>query len=149
MLATVAELGKERQIVGGDLEGRAQILRSAQEVEAFLEAHPDAALFKAGNCHLTDRALETLAPILGPRVDIPFGLIRVVEARAASQRLAELTGVRHQSPQVLLLRDGRAVFARDNWDISGQALEEALKAHFHPQGDGAGSSGPASSIPVR
>jgi len=130
MLATGVEVVEDGRMAGGDLERRAQLLRTAQEVEAFLAAHPDAALFKAGSCHLTDRALETLAPILGRRPDLPLGLIRVVEARSASQRLAELTGVRHQSPQVLLLRDGRPVFARDNWEISGQAVEEALRAHF-------------------
>jgi len=54
----------------------------------------------------------------------------VVESRPASQRLAELTGVRHASPQILLIRDGRVVHARDNWEISSAALREALGEFF-------------------
>jgi bacillithiol system protein YtxJ len=124
-----------------ELERRAQVLRSPEEVEAFLAAHPNAAVFKAGSCHRTDRALDTLAPVLGPRGDLAVGLIRVAESRAASQRLADLTGIKHQSPQILLLRDGMTVFARDNWDISGESVEEALKTHFGPRDSG---SSPAS-----
>jgi bacillithiol system protein YtxJ len=127
-------------MAANELELRAQVLRTPEEVEAFLAAHAQAAVFKAGSCHRTDRALETLAPILGPRGDLALGLIRVVECRAASQRLADLTGVQHQSPQILLLRDGKTVFARDNWEISAEAVAEALKTHFTPPDSGSAGS---------
>jgi bacillithiol system protein YtxJ len=113
-----------------DLEARATTLRTVEEVEAFLREHADCALFKAGSCHLTASALDTIAPVLDLNPSLPLGLIRVVESRPASQRLAELTGVRHASPQILLIRDGRVVHARDNWDISSAALREALAEFF-------------------
>jgi bacillithiol system protein YtxJ len=117
-------------VAESQIERRAEILRTPEDVDAFLKAHPDAVLFKAGTCHRTDRAIETLDPLLGSRSDLALGLIHVVDARAASQRVSEATGVRHQSPQVLLLRRGRVVLARDNWDISTEALAEALTTHF-------------------
>jgi bacillithiol system protein YtxJ len=55
----------------------------------------------------------------------------VVEARMASNRVAEITGIQHESPQLLLFKDGKAVFDRDNWDITAESLAEALEAHFH------------------
>jgi bacillithiol system protein YtxJ len=116
-----------------DLEQRAQLLRTAEEVEAFLGAHPDAVLFKAGSCHRTDSALETLGPVLRAHPGLPVGLIRVVESRAASQHAAALSGVRHQSPQVLIFSGGKVVLARDNWEISGAAVEEALGTHVSPK----------------
>jgi bacillithiol system protein YtxJ len=113
-----------------DLEARATTLRTAEEVEAFLREHTDCALFKAGSCHLTTSALDTIAPVLGLHPALPLGVVRVVESRPASQRVAELTGVRHASPQILLIRAGRVVHARDNWDISAAALHAALDEHF-------------------
>jgi bacillithiol system protein YtxJ len=114
----------------GEIETRAQPLSTPDEVDAFLHEHADCAIFKAGACHLTTSALRALARPLGKCPDLPIGLIRVVECRAASERAAELTGVHHASPQIVLLRDGHAVHARDNWDISAEALRSALEEHF-------------------
>ena len=68
---------------------------------------------------------------LDPREDFPLGIIRVVEARKASNRVAEMTGIQHESPQLLLFKDGKAVYDRDNWDITPESIAEALDAHFH------------------
>jgi bacillithiol system protein YtxJ len=118
--------------VGPGFEQRAQCLRTPEEAEAFLASHPDGVVFKAGGCHRTQDALDAVRPILDPRSDIPVALIRVIEARSASRRVAELTGVRHESPQVILLRAGRAVLAQDNWRVSAPELERAILEHFGP-----------------
>jgi hypothetical protein len=44
--------------------------------------------------------------------------------------VAEKTGIKHESPQIVLFKDGNAVFDRDNWDITAEALQEALTDHF-------------------
>jgi bacillithiol system protein YtxJ len=59
-----------------------------------------------------------------------LGIIRVVEARTASNHVAALTGITHESPQLILFKDGKAVFDRDNWDITGEAVAEGLEGHF-------------------
>ncbi len=41
--------------------------------------------------------------------------------------VATRTGVRHESPQVIVLRDGVAVWAADHRDIAAAELEEALR----------------------
>jgi len=115
-----------------ELEDRAHVLRTPEDVQTFLRQHSVCAIFKAGSCHLTTSALDTLARPLGKHPTLPVGLIRVVECRAASEHAAELTGVRHASPQILLIRDGRVVHARDNWEISADALRSALEEHFAP-----------------
>jgi bacillithiol system protein YtxJ len=40
--------------------------------------------------------------------------------------VAVTTGVRHQSPQAILLRDGRAVWNGSHGGITAEALERAL-----------------------
>jgi len=41
--------------------------------------------------------------------------------------VAALTGIEHESPQIILFRDGKHVFDRDNWDITAEALAEGMK----------------------
>jgi bacillithiol system protein YtxJ len=53
-----------------------------------------------------------------------YAVIEVQRARPVSNALAELTGIRHQSPQALLLRDARVVWHASHYDIHLTALEK-------------------------
>jgi bacillithiol system protein YtxJ len=112
------------------LKDRIQFLKTPEEVNAFLQKNSTAVIFKAGTCHKTGETFSHVEALLGPREDLPLGIIRVVEARPASNRVTEITGVRHESPQLFLFKDGKAVFDRDNWDITAEALRGALEDHF-------------------
>ena len=112
------------------LKERIHFLTTAEQVDEFLARTPDAAIFKAGTCHKTQETFAHVQALLEGREDLPLGIIRVVEARPASNRVAERTGIVHESPQFLLFKGGRAVFDRDNWDITGEAIAEGLESHF-------------------
>jgi bacillithiol system protein YtxJ len=112
------------------LAERTVTLTTPEAVDAFLRSHPRCALFKAGTCHKTPETFRQVAALLEPREDLPLGLIRVVEARPASNHVAALTGITHESPQLILFRDGRAVFDRDNWDITAEDIAAAIEEHF-------------------
>jgi len=112
------------------LKDRVTFLTSPEEVDAFLKANPDSALFKVGTCHKTQETFVAVERHLEARDDLPLGIIRVVEARTASNHVAALTGITHESPQLILFKDGKAVFDRDNWDITGEAVAEGLEGHF-------------------
>lgn len=101
-------------------------LQNPEDVQAFLERFPTSVLFKAGTCHKTMQGFGFLQEKLEPREDLMVGLIRVVEARGASNLVAERTGIRHESPQVILFREGQAVFDADNWDITPDTLEQGF-----------------------
>jgi bacillithiol system protein YtxJ len=109
---------------------RIEFLTTPERVDAFLAKHPSAAIFKAGTCHKTPEGFIHVEQQLGPREDLPLGIIRVVEARPASNHVAQITGIRHESPQLILFRNGKAVFDRDNWDITPEDLRAALDEHF-------------------
>jgi len=53
-------------------------------------------------------------------------VIEVQRARDVSDELARRTGVRHETPQVLLLNGGEAVWDASHWEITKEALREAL-----------------------
>ena len=112
------------------LKERITVLTTPEQVDQFLAAHKTAAIFKAGTCHKTPTAFEHLQAHFEAREDLPLGIIRVVEARHASDHVEKLTGVRHESPQLLLFKDGKSVFDRDNWDITADAVAEGLQDHF-------------------
>jgi bacillithiol system protein YtxJ len=113
-----------------DFDTPPALLETPEAAEDFLKTHPCCAVFKAGGCQRTEDALAEVRSVLTQRNDIPMALVRVITARAASNHIAARTGVRHQSPQLLLIKDGRVVFARDNWELSAQAIAEALETHF-------------------
>lgn len=109
-----------------DLFG-ATALSTPAEVDAFLEAHPRAALFKAGGCSQTDWALAAVRRALGSVPGVPLGYLSVLDARAASNHVAARTGVQHQSPQILLFDRGSVVFHRDHNGVAEVALTEGLR----------------------
>ena len=98
-------------------------LTSPEDLEQFLDKYPTSVIFKAGTCHKTMQGFGFLQEKLEPRDDLMVGIIRVVEARPASNLVADMTGIRHESPQVILFKDGEAVYDLDNWDINPQTLD--------------------------
>lgn len=104
------------------LRDRIVNLTSPDEVESFLSDNPTSVVFKAGTCHKTMQGFGFLQEKLDPREDLRVGIIRVTEARPASNLVAEKTGIRHESPQVILFHDGEAVFDLDNWNITPETL---------------------------
>ncbi|HET7293142.1 MAG TPA: monothiol bacilliredoxin BrxC family protein [Vicinamibacteria bacterium] len=109
-------------------ESRIRFLASPGEVDAFLVENPTSAIFKAGTCHKTSEVFRNVEHHFAGREEIRVGVIRVLEARAASNHVAERTGIVHESPQLILFREGRPVFDRDNWDITDEAVAEGLQA---------------------
>ncbi len=126
------------------LRDRIVNLTSPEDVESFLTAHPTSILFKAGTCHKTMQGFGFLQERVENREDLMIGVIRVVEARPASNLIAERTGIRHESPQVIVFKDGQAVFDVDNWDITPEALASGF-AHVPETGETVSSEAASSS----
>ena len=53
-------------------------------------------------------------------------VIVVQSAREASQQLAELVKVEHESPQAIVVRDGRATWSESHFDITSDRLISAV-----------------------
>ncbi|CCB91736.1 putative uncharacterized protein [Waddlia chondrophila 2032/99] len=107
-------------------------LTTPEEVDSFLSVNPNCALFKAGGCHKTMQGFGVVEKMMGSRGELPVGLVKVIDHRPASNHIAELTGIVHESPQFILFKEGKAVYDVDNWDIIPESLEVALIKHFGP-----------------
>jgi bacillithiol system protein YtxJ len=60
-------------------------------------------------------------------LDLDVLLIDVRAFHALGQAVARRAGVRHESPQVIVLRDGVAVWDADHWEITTEAVAAALR----------------------
>ena len=56
-------------------------------------------------------------------------LLEVQSARDVSRELANITGIRHETPQVIVLRDGKAVWNASHFDVKAGAVLKALESH--------------------
>ncbi|OYD09180.1 general stress protein [Paludifilum halophilum] len=65
-----------------------------------------------------------------PRSDMDYVIVKVLESREVSDRIAEDLGVKHQSPQTILLKNGKPVWHTSHWHIKKEALEEVLASHL-------------------
>lgn len=54
-------------------------------------------------------------------------LVVVQQAQKISRAVEERTGVRHESPQALVVSDGQVVWTASHWNITADAINEALK----------------------
>ena len=56
--------------------------------------------------------------------DIP--LVDVARSKDLSLEIARRTGVTHESPQVILFRNGKAAWSASLYDITTEAVNEAM-----------------------
>ncbi len=58
--------------------------------------------------------------------DIPVHILHVIKNRPVSLSVAEMTGVRHESPQILVLRKGAVAATASHGNITEAHLAEML-----------------------
>jgi bacillithiol system protein YtxJ len=69
--------------------------------------------------------LPDLGRRLGRVTEAIYALIEIQRARPVSNALAERTGVPHESPQAILLRNAQVAWHASHYDINLTALERA------------------------
>lgn len=80
-------------------------------------------LFKHSlTCPISSAAFQEMSGV-GSEVS----LIIVQKVRDVSNEVASLTGIRHESPQAIILRNGRAVWNSSHWRVTRSAVDEALR----------------------
>jgi bacillithiol system protein YtxJ len=106
-------------------------ITSLDEFDTLLEEseiHPVLILKHSTSCPISggaygrvqawERAVGDAAP--------PIYLVKVIESRALSNEIASQLGVTHQSPQIILVRDGCALWNTSHGKIGGLELDAAL-----------------------
>jgi bacillithiol system protein YtxJ len=83
-------------------------------------------VFKHSNaCSISSRAYREME-----KVQDQVNILEVQSAREVSRELANLTGVRHETPQVIVLRDGKAVWNASHFDVQAGAVAKAVETNI-------------------
>ena len=81
-------------------------------------------------CPISAHALMRVNGYLSDRIldEPPFVLVKVIEARPLSNAIASALDVQHQSPQLILVWDGKAQWDASHHWITAESIEEAVEA---------------------
>ena len=106
-------------------------LHSVEALQEALEESKDhpVLLFKHSNsCPISGRALQQFQSYLenaSPKVG--HHLITVQTDRRVSDEVEDRLGLRHETPQAILVRDGREIWNASHFQITASALESAVR----------------------
>ena len=96
-------------------------LKSLDEFVAKLNGSAGV-LFKHSNtCGVSSRAYREMS-----KLQSPIGLVVVQEARSVSDEIEKRWRVDHETPQVLIIRDGRVVWDASHFQVKAEEVAAAL-----------------------
>ena len=105
-------------------------LGGLDELDRVLAASGDRPLllFKySATCGTSAEALDELVAYLNESpADATYAMVTVQIHRDVSNEIARRLGVRHETPQVLLIRDGQVVWSASHFRVTAAAVEAAL-----------------------
>jgi bacillithiol system protein YtxJ len=92
--------------------------------ELFARSHEEPVLlFKHSTaCPISARAHQQMEG-----VKTPVSIVVVQQSRDVSREVEQRTGIQHETPQALVLRNGRVVWNASHFNITADAVEQAMK----------------------
>ena len=108
-------------------------ITTIQELDAALAESNSRAVFlfkHSTTCPISASAYRRVADYLQAADGgaAPVYLIKVIESRPVSNEIASRLGVRHESPQILLVKDQASVWSASHGSIDATAMRQALEA---------------------
>jgi bacillithiol system protein YtxJ len=103
-----------------DEEQLKQIIAKSQQKPQVIFKH-------STRCSISAVALQRLQKAEQP-TDIDFYFLDLIAHRDISNKVAQVFGVNHESPQVLLIKDGNCVFDESHLGIHMDDILEQAKA---------------------
>lgn len=97
-------------------------------LDALLERsreHPVWILKHSLTCPISSQAWGEFRRFAADANGAVCAVIEIQRARPVSNAVAERTGVRHESPQALLFRDGKVAWSASHYSIRYEALSRA------------------------
>lgn len=93
-----------------------------EELFALSHSQPVMLFKHSTTCPISAAAYQQMSRSGGP-----VSLVVVQTARDISREIETRTGVRHESPQAIILRNGQAVWSATHWKITTDAVQSAVK----------------------
>jgi bacillithiol system protein YtxJ len=100
-------------------------INSSEELEALFtkSSEKPIALFKHSiTCPISMDVYREINNVEGE-----INVVVVQTARSVSNEIAVRTGVRHESPQALVIKDGKAIYHASHYDITADEVNSKLE----------------------
>ena len=110
-------------------------LRQDRDLEQLLErskTNPVLIFKHSTQCPISTHVYNDFIGFAESSGELACGLVLVIENRRLSNTIAERLNVRHESPQAIIVKDGRAAWQASHWSITADSLSEALRLHGEP-----------------
>jgi bacillithiol system protein YtxJ len=108
------------------MKARFNEVNSTEELEKLFEQSNEkpVVLFKhSTTCPISAGVLQEIS-----NADADINLIVIQSARNVSSAVANKTGIRHESPQAIVIKDGKPVYHASHYDVTASDVEENLKS---------------------
>ena len=105
-------------------------LRRREDLDRLLEtsrSQPILIFKHSTQCSISGAAYDELLKFTEAAEDVPCGVVLVIENRSLSNSIASEFGIRHESPQAIVVENGRPKWNASHWSITAEALEDALR----------------------
>ncbi|HZG88540.1 bacillithiol system redox-active protein YtxJ [Paenibacillus sp.] len=99
----------------------------AETLEASA-ARPVLVLKHSTRCPVSSAALEEYEAYLQdkPKEDVDYVMVKVIESRPVSNKIAEDLNVKHESPQMILIKDKAKYWATSHWSVTKKHMQAVL-----------------------
>ena len=108
-------------------------LQGIDELERLIadsQAQPVLLFKHSYTCGISAEALdELIAHLNEENADVRYAMVTVQTHREISNAVSSKLGVRHETPQALLLRNGRVVWTASHFRVNADSLGKALRAN--------------------
>ena len=105
-------------------------LRSLEQLDSVVNESKEqpVVIFKhSTSCSISSMAFDRLQRAWDDADNVKPYYLDLIKYREISNQIAEKFGVMHQSPQVIILKDGEAIYDNSHMGISYQAVISAAK----------------------
>lgn len=108
-----------------DMEKHFVRITDSKSFEALLkdsDEHPVVIFKHSTTCPISSGAYREMKGFPGT-----IALVEVQTARELAREIGTRTGIEHESPQVIVLRNGTPVWSASHWKITAAAVEQAVR----------------------
>ena len=105
-----------------------QRLDELEQLIAESEKRPLLLFKHSYSCGISAEALDELVEHLSaPTPDVRYAIVTVQTHRDISNAVAARLGIRHETPQAILVRGGKAIWTASHFRVNAASLNEALQ----------------------
>ncbi len=105
-------------------------ITNQEELQQLLEHDVFLLLKHSLTCPISGAAFEEYSQFVDEHPAVTTAYLAVQEAKPLSEHVRDLTGIKHESPQAILFKNGEAVWNASHRRITNQSLEQAVKEYL-------------------